>query len=146
MLDRQKPKRTVPFQTFLVPISSGNLHFCIQNCGGLTPPPYVYVACTTIMAHVPPKIYIHTHIYITAPAQTCTLLIVSGSPISLVLPLCPAPTHTTDIPPATPPTHNGVLEEVILPLVLLEEEDVVVFAWPGGDYIHHVLVVLQLSF
>ena len=40
---------------------------------------YMYVACTTIMPHVPPYIlYIHIYTY-TAPALICTPLIVSCS-------------------------------------------------------------------
>ena len=42
-------------------------------------------------------------------------------------------------------THYGVLKEVPLPLVLLEEEDVVVLPGPGAVHFHNLLVVLQLT-
>lgn len=34
-------------------------------------------------------------------------------------------------------THDGILEEVILLLILFEEEDIVVFSWPSAVHIYH---------
>ena len=41
-------------------------------------------------------------------------------------------------------THNGVLKEVVLLVVLLEEEDVAVLPRPGAVDPHHLLMVLHL--
>lgn len=43
-------------------------------------------------------------------------------------------------------THNGVFKEVILLLILFEEEYIAVLPWPCAVHIHHLLMILQLTF
>ena len=43
-------------------------------------------------------------------------------------------------------TYNGVFKEIILLLILFEEEDIAVLPRPRAVHIHHLLMVLQLSF
>lgn len=43
-------------------------------------------------------------------------------------------------------THNGVLKEVILLLILFEEEHIAVLPRPRAVHIHHLLMILQLTF
>ena len=60
--DKLKPKHTLHIKNLLVAISSG--YNIIEMADTYLRLNFLYVACATIMAHVPPYIYVHT-----APAQ-----------------------------------------------------------------------------